>query len=249
MTSDKPYLSVIIPAYNEQKRIVNTILATDKYLSVQPYSYEIVVVDDGSRDETVNTVKNLQKVVKNLFVIENRENHGKGFVVKRGMLETQGKIRLFMDADNATTVDHFEKMKPYFDKGAKVVIASRSTKDAKGTEQAVKQAFYKRLLGQAGNLFIQIMVIPGIWDTQCGFKAVTDTAAQEIFSRTLDNRWGFDIEMLGIAHALGYGIEKIPVHWVNDPNSKVSLKNYLQVLIETVVIRMNLWTGKYHITQ
>lgn len=243
----KPYLSVVIPAYNEEKRIPNTLLAADKYLSTQSYSYEIVVVDDGSKDNTVQTVKNMQKVVKNLYVIENVQNHGKGYVVRKGMLESRGDIRLFMDADNATSVDHFSKMKPYFDKGAKVVIGSRDNWDAKGAVQAVKQPFYKRLLGNMGNLVIQIMVVPGIWDTQCGFKATTERAAKEIFSRSLVDRWGFDSEMLGIAHALGYKIEKIPVYWINDPNSKVSLKVYIEVLLETFKIRWNLWTGKYNI--
>jgi dolichyl-phosphate beta-glucosyltransferase len=243
----KPYLSVVIPAYNEEKRLPNTLLAADKYLSTQPYSYEIVVVDDGSKDTTVQTAKNMQKVVKNLYIIENAQNHGKGYVVKKGMLESRGDVRLFMDADNATSVDHFAKMKPYFDKGAKVVIGSRDDWDAKGSVQAVKQPFHKRMLGNMGNLLIQIMVVPGIWDTQCGFKATTERAGKEIFSRGLIDRWGFDIEMLGIARALGYKIEKIPVYWVNDPNSKVSLKAYIQVLLETFTIRWNLWTGKYNI--
>lgn len=246
-TKQQPYLSVLIPAYNEQKRITGTLLAVDKYLSKQSYTYEIVVMDDGSKDETVNTVKNLQKIVKNLNIMENSQNHGKGYVVRQGMLKSNGQIRLFMDADNATTVNHFEKMIPFFEKGADVVIGTRNQKDAPGAEQAVKQPFYKRLFAMMGNIFIQIMVIPGIWDTQCGFKATTENAAKDIFTRGLIDRWGFDIEMLGIAKALGRKIEKIPVHWINDLNSKVSLKAYFQVLWETVKIRINLTTGKYHI--
>ena len=243
---EKIYLSVIIPAYNEEKRISNTLLEIDKYLSDQDYSYEIIVVSDGSKDKTAAIVNKFSDLVKNLKLIDNKKNHGKGWVVRQGMLEAKGQYRLFMDADNATTIDHFEKMIPLFKQGFKVVIGSRDGKDAPGAKQAVSQSFLKRQLGNFGNILIQLLAVSGIWDTQCGFKAFTDKATDDIFKRCLIDRWGFDIEALAVARKLDYRIGIIPVNWVNDPNSKVSLKGYLNTFRELFKIKWNLITNKYN---
>lgn len=221
------FLSVIIPAYNEEKRIGKTLLAVDHYLTAQKYDYEIVVVNDGATDNTAEVVRGFKKMVKNLRLIDNKQNHGKGWVVRQGMLESNGQIRLFMDADNSTTLDHFEKMIPLFKEGYDIVIGTRDKKDARGAKQAVPQSFFKRLLGNAGNLLIQVFTVPGIWDTQCGFKAFTDKAAQAVFSKGRIDRWGFDIEALALAKKLKLKIGIIPVYWVNDAESHVSLKGYL----------------------
>jgi glycosyltransferase involved in cell wall biosynthesis len=242
---EKVYLSVIIPAYNEEKRISNTLLDIDHYLSQQDYTYEIIVVNDGSKDKTVQIVKKFTDLVKHLRLIDNQENHGKGWVVRQGILEAQGEIRLFMDADNATTIDHFEKMIPFFEQGYQVVIGSRDKKDASGAKQAVPQSFLKRQLGNLGNLLIQLMAVSGIWDTQCGFKAFKAKAAQDIFSRAKIDRWGFDIEALALARKLGYRIGVIPVNWVNDPDSRVNWKGYLNTFRELFKIKWNLIRGKY----
>ena len=239
------YLSVIIPAYNESKRITNTLLDIDLYLSKQKYDYEIVVVDDGSKDNTVKVVNELTQLVKNLRIIDNKENHGKGWVVRQGMLESLGQIRLFMDADNATTINHFEKMIPLFEQGYSVVVGSRDNKDAAGAKQAVPQSFFKRLLGNSGNLLIQFLAVPGIWDTQCGFKAFTNKVAEDIFRLSLINRWGFDIEALALAKKLKHKIGIIPVNWINDPNSRVTLRGYLNTFRELFKIKWNLIIGKY----
>jgi len=239
------FLSVIIPAYNESKRITNTLLDIDYYLSKQDYSYEILVVNDGSKDKTVEVVEKVADLVKNLRIIDNKKNHGKGWVVRQGMLESLGQIRLFMDADNATTINHFEKMIPLFEQGYRIVIGSRDSKDAAGAKQAVSQPFYKRLLGNFGNLLIQLLAVPGIWDTQCGFKAFTDKTAKSIFKRSLIDRWGFDIEALALAKKLSYKIGIIPTYWINDPNSRVSLRGYLNTFRELFKIKFNLIFGKY----
>ncbi len=239
------YLSVIIPAYNEEKRISKTLLEIDKYLSQQKYSYQILVVDDGSKDKTVEVVNKLKELVNHLEVIDNQQNHGKAWVVRQGMLEADGQIRLFTDADNATSIDHFEKMIPLFKKDYDIVIGSRDKKDAKGAQQAVPQSFIKRQLGNLGNLLIQFLAVSGIWDTQCGFKAFTADAAESIFSRCRINQWGLDIEVLAIARKFGYKIGIIPVYWVNDPHSKVSWKGYLRTFKELFKIKWNLITKKY----
>lgn len=243
------YLSVVIPAYNEEKRIGATLLSIDKYLSLQKYSYEILVVSDGSTDKTVDTVHKYKQLVKNLTVIDNLENKGKGAVVRQGLLVSHGKYRVFMDADNSTSLDHAEKMWPLFEKGYHIVIGTRDSKDAKGAAQAVRQPFYRRLIGNIGNLLIQLVAVRGIWDTQCGFKGFSAKSINDIFPRLRINRWGFDIEILAIAKRLNYKIGIIPVYWENDPRSHVKLTGYLNTFRELFIVRWNLWRNKYGIKQ
>ncbi len=239
------YLSVIIPAYNEEKRITRTLEAVSSYLRKQPYTYEILVANDGSKDKTAETVQLASEKDKNIFLIDRKENCGKGFTVREGMFKANGRIRLFTDADNSTDISHFEKMRPFFDRGYDVVIGSRSPRDAEGARQAVSQSLLKRLLGMAGNLFIQIMAVKGIWDTQAGFKAFRDYAAEAIFPKVRIYGWGFDIEVLAISRKLGYKIGIIPLNWINDPHSHVKFSGYLQVLLQTAKIRWNLFRKKY----
>jgi len=241
------YLSIVIPAYNEEKRIGATLLAIGKYMEKQKYAYEILVVSDGSTDKTVDVVQKYKQLVKNLEVIDNLENKGKGAVVRQGMLAARGKYRIFMDADNSTAVDHVEKMWPFFEKGYHIVIGTRDSKDAKGSVQAVKQPLHRILIGNAGNLLIQLLAVPGIWDTQCGFKGFSDKAVEDIFPRLKINRWGFDIEILAIAKRLGYKIGIFPVYWENDPKSHVKFTGYLNTFRELFIIRWNLWRNKYGI--
>ncbi len=247
MASKETFLSVVIPAYNEENRISNTLLDIDRYLSKQDYAYEILVVNDGSTDKTAQIVNKFSKLVAQLKLIDNQQNHGKGWVVRQGMLEAEGEVRLFMDADNATTIDHFEKMIPLFKEECDIVIGSRDKKDVKGARQEVAQSFLKRLLGALGNILIQIVAVRGVWDTQCGFKAFTGKAAEDIFGRSLIDRWGFDIEALALARKLKYKIGIIPVKWINDPHSKVSLKGYLNTFRELFKIKWNLIRGRYHL--
>ncbi len=239
------YLSVIIPAYNEERRIGRTLEVVSSYLQTQPYTYEILVVSDGSKDGTADVVRRIGEKDKNIFIIDRKENRGKGFTVKEGMLKANGRIRLFTDADNSTDMVHFEKMRPLFDQGYDIVIGSRNPRDAKGARQAVSQPLFKRLLGMAGNIFIQIMAVRGIWDTQAGFKAFRDYAAEAIFPKVRIYGWGFDIEVLTIARKLNYKIGIIPLNWINDPYSHVKLSGYLQVLLQTIKIRWNLFRKKY----
>lgn len=235
-------LSVIIPAYNEENRLSKTLQAVDTYLKKQSYDYEILVVSDGSTDNTVQVAKDTG--ITGLRVIDNKENHGKGYVVRQGMLEAKGDFRLFMDADNATSVDHVEKMWPEVEKGFEVVICSR---DIAGSVLEVPQTWFRRRLGDVFNLIVQIFSgLWGIWDTQCGFKGFTKKATEDIFLKATINRWAFDVELLVLAKKQGYRIKEIPVTWINDPHSsKVKLKGMLKMLIEVVQIRINMWTGKY----
>jgi glycosyltransferase involved in cell wall biosynthesis len=233
----QPYLSIIIPAYNEAERIPKTLLDIDKRLEGAEYSYEILVVNDGSKDNTAEIVRSMTKVVSNLKLIDLRDNAGKGGAVRQGMLLATGKIRLFTDADNSTSIDHFNAMMPLFKEGYDVVIGSRAMK---GSKLDPAEPIYRQIPGKLGNLFIQALLLPGIWDTQCGFKAFTDEAALAIFEVSKIAGWGFDVEVLTLAKRRGYKIKEIPVHWVNDTRSHVGFSAYLKVLAETIKIRLSL---------
>ncbi len=240
-------LSIIIPAYNEEKRISKTLDSLNEYLEKQDYSYEIIVVSDGSKDDTVKIVKEKRKNIENLRVIDNKENKGKGFVVKQGMMEAKGKYKLFMDADNSTSINHIEKAWPLLAEGYEIVIGSRDSRDNSEAKQVIKQSFSRRFLGNFGNLIIQMLAVPGIWDTQCGFKVFTNRIASEIFPKMKINGWGFDIEALFIAKIMGYKnkIGIIPVKWINDSESKVGIGGYFQVFKELFQIRLNHLKGNY----
>ncbi len=179
----------------------------------------------------------------NLRLIDNRENHGKGFVVRQGLLEAKGDYRLFTDADNSTAIDQAEKLLPYFGQGYDIVIGSR---DIKGAVLANPQPWHRRMLGEVFNLFVQIIVgLWGIWDSQCGFKIITAKAAQDILPRCKIDRWAFDPEILIIARKSGYKIKEAPVVWVNDPESKVKFGCMVKMGMDLLKIRWNLITKKY----
>jgi glycosyltransferase involved in cell wall biosynthesis len=246
MAAADVYLSVVVPAYNEAERLPQTLRRLDEYLTRRAFGYEILVVLDGPTDRTRDVVKAMANEIPHLSVVNRSLNRGKGFTVKEGMLGAAGRIRLFTDADNSTDIAHFEKMQPFFDAGYDLVIASRNSKDAANAEEAIPQAWYKRWTGRIGNLIVQLLVVPGIWDTQCGFKAFRADVAERIFSNTKIEGWGFDIEVLALARAFNYKIGIIPAHWINDPRSHVRPSDYAEVLGDTLRVRANLRARKYN---
>jgi len=247
MTQTDIDLSVIVPAYNEAARLPKTLSRLQEYLAGKSFTYEILVVLDGPTDATLDVLGRLSKQIDYLGIIDRRLNRGKGYTVKEGMLAARGQIRLFTDADNSTDIDHFDKMKPLFDQGCDIVIASRNAADAAGAAQVVSQAWYKRAIGRLGNRLVQVVAVPGIWDTQCGFKAFRAEAAERIFSQMTLDRWGFDIEVLALAQRLNYKIGIVPARWLNDDRSHVKMSDYLRVLGDTFTVRRNLLTGKYNL--
>lgn len=237
------YLSVVIPAYNEEKRLPKTLIEIDRYLSQQKFDYEIVVINDGSKDRTAYLVKNLQHRVACLKLIDNKENHGKGYVVRQGLLAANGKIRLFTDADNSTSIDQVEKMIPLFEKGGHIVIGSR---DIKGAVLDPPQPALRVFIGNVFNLMVQIIVgLWGIKDTQCGFKALSAEAAQKILPKCRIDRWAFDPEILKIGKKMRYKIYEVPVYWKNDLESKVKMSSTIKMALDLLKIRWNLITRKY----
>jgi dolichyl-phosphate beta-glucosyltransferase len=238
------HLSVVIPAYNEEKRLPRTLEAIDDYLRKQSYDYEILVVNDGSKDTTAEIVRAMSSVIKNVRLIDNKMNQGKGAVVRQGMLAAEGGYRLFTDADNSTSIDQIEKMWPEFERGFEVVIGSR---DVKGAVLDPPQPFLRHIiLGEGFKLVRKIIV--GLWkvqDTQCGFKCFRKEAAEEIFTRCRINRWAFDPEILVIAGKLKYRIKEIPVLWKNDAESKVKISSVPKFVIDLMRIKLNSIRGMY----
>ncbi len=236
------HISVIIPAYNEEKRIEKTLWSIDRYLSGQSYDYEILVVDDGSRDATVEVVRGLVSQIKGLRLISNKENRGKGWVVRQGMLEAAGKYRLFMDADNSTTVDQIAGFFPYFQKGYDVVIGSRRIKDA---NIVVKQTFLRDFLGGVFRFAVHTLVPLNVADSQAGFKMFSKKATAAVFPRQTICRWAFDVEIISISRKLGLKIKEAPIKWANSAESHVKVSGMCKMLLEVFIVRLKLWTGKY----
>ena len=215
-------LSVIIPAYKEQERIVPTLQIMKDYFSRQGYEWEILVCVDGSPDKTVDVVRGFAAQIPNLQIFDNPQNHGKGWVVRQGMLKATGDFRLFTDADNSTSIEQVEKLLPFVQNdGFDVAIGSIEVSGSKVNEHA---QWYRRAFGHWAKYLIRLVAgLWGIHDTQRGFKLFSQKAATEIFSRAKIDRFGFDIEVLAIAAKLGFKIKEVPVVWENAGGSTVSL--------------------------
>ena len=241
------HLSVIIPAYNEEKIIYNSIINFNNYLKNQKYSYEFIIINDGSSDKTGQKIIKLQKIIDNILFINNKINQGKGAAIREGLLSAQGKYRLFLDADNATSINNLDKVWSHFKIGADIVIASRNHYDAPGAKIAVPQPVWKTFLGKAGNLIFQFLAVRGIRDTQCGFKIFTDNFVKCIIPKTKIKRWAIDAEILALAKKHKHKLKTIPVEWKNSKQkSSVGVKGYFISFKEALQIRWNFIKGKYN---
>ncbi|MEM7133754.1 MAG: dolichyl-phosphate beta-glucosyltransferase [Chloroflexota bacterium] len=246
-SDERPFLSVIVPAYNEEKRIAKTLNAIYKYLALKTFSWELLIVIDGATDNTIGQVLDFAKDKEGeIRWIDRKENRGKGYTVREGMLAANGSYCLFTDADNSTDISHFDQMELLIRSGKDIVICSRDSKDVAGACQAIPQPFHKRLLGNIGNLIIQFIAVPGIWDTQCGFKLFSREAALKIFPLIQNERWMFDVEVLALARRYDYSIGIVPAYWIDDPRTNVhSLLDYVDSLLQTFKIRWHMMTGLY----
>lgn len=249
----KVYLSVIIPSYNEKVNLRKGVLdKINNYLSLQKYSWEVIVVDDGSNDGSYEFTENFSKENKNFRVIKG-EHSGKAGAVTKGMLEANGEIRMFTDMDQATPIEEIEKMLPFFKKGYDVVIGSRTARSG--------SPLSRRIMSKSMIILRKITVgISEIEDSQCGFKMFSDLSAKELFTRLSEIHHGFskihgsnvaagfDVEILLIAYKLGYKIKEVPVEWLYVESRRVSpVKDSINGLFDLLEISSNRLTGKYDI--
>lgn len=234
------HLSIVIPAFNEEPRIGDTLRLANAYLSKQGYDAEIIVVDDGSTDRTAFVVQTLYPDVR---VISYAQNRGKGYAVKTGMLAAAGDYRIFMDADGSTPISDIELFWPRFDDGADIVIGSRSLPQS---QVIVRQHPFRENMGRMFNVLVKLLLIPGFIDTQCGFKGFTARSAQVVLSRQRLDGFSFDTELLYIAQRHGLRIDEVPVLWCNSPHSRVRMfADSARMFWDLFRIRVNGMAGKY----
>lgn len=246
-----PHLSVVIPAYNEEPNFKRGILAeVPKYLEKQGYSWEVIIVDDGSEDETVKLADNFAKKYKGIRVIKN-PHQGKAETVKTGVFESKGELILFTDFDQATPISEIEKLLPYFPK-YDIVIGSRQLPGARRE----KEPIYRHLMGLGFNLVVQTIAVRGIWDTQAGFKCFKGVVAKQVFTKLKVYAKGktvkgalvtaFDVEILFIAKKSGYKIKEVPIIWHHVATTRVNpLKDSLRMFRDVVKVRLNDIRGLY----
>jgi dolichyl-phosphate beta-glucosyltransferase len=228
----KPIISLIIPAYNEEKRLERTLPVIIDYLDQNFDRYEIIVVDDGSADKTAEKAASFSN---NILVIKLQTNQGKGAAVRAGMLEAKGDFLIFSDADLSTPITELPKILEPLKKGADLAIGSRAI-----DQNMIKkhQPFYREFMGKTFNRIVQLLLFKGIKDTQCGFKGFSANAAKKIFSKAKVNGFSFDVEVLFLSQKMNMKIEQRPVEWFNDERSTVSpIKDSLKMLLELFRIR------------
>ncbi|HEY4393282.1 MAG TPA: dolichyl-phosphate beta-glucosyltransferase [Polyangia bacterium] len=236
-------VSVIIPAFNEELRLLPTLERLHAHLSARAMSYEIVVVDDGSRDGTCRVVEAAAARLPNLVLLRQRPNRGKGAAVRRGMLAAGGRIRVMWDADCSMPPEELPRLLAPIAAGrAEIAIGSRYAKGAR----TVKQPRYRVLWGRLCNRFVQRWLVPRVLDTQCGFKAFTAAAALNLFGSATIDGWAFDLEILALARRRGFALEEVGVEWKDDERSRVNpLTDFWKVIREALTIRRNLARGVY----
>lgn len=242
--SDKPFLSIIIPAHNESVRLPHSLGSIRAFVNAQAYQSEVIVVENGSTDDTAEIVTNLLAGWPELRLIQLAAS-GKGLAVKAGMLAASGYYRFMMDADLSMSLDEVNKfLPPRLD--VPVAIASREAPGA----QRINEPYIRHLVGRMFNTLVRTVVLPGLQDSQCGFKCFSAEAAERIFPLQTFTGWSFDVEVLAIARDLGFDLREVPIRWTYEPGSRVSvIKDSLRMAQELFKIRSNVKRGLYRETQ
>jgi dolichyl-phosphate beta-glucosyltransferase len=241
--SHAPRLSVVIPMYNEAHRLRRSLPRLAGYFRGQPYTVELVVVDDGSSDNTVGLAREVLGDSEDVHVIESKPNRGKGHAVKVGMLAARGEVVLFTDADLSTPPDEMEKFWEWFEQGYDVVIGSRKMK---GANIERHQPLWRESMGKVFTWLTNRIATRGISDITCGFKAFKHDSAQELFSRSIIDDWSFDAEVLFIAQQHGKRIKEVPVRWHDERGTKVRiLRDATRAMLGLLKIRLNGLKGVY----
>lgn len=242
--SGQIHLTILVPAFNESKRLPRTLIRIHEYCSQNlRETYEILVIDDGSTDNTTATVQELRAQNPHLQVHRYSENHGKGYALRTGMGLARGRFVLFMDADLSTPVEELEQFLPKLHEGIPVVIATRKSADANITK---RQPLWRESMGKGFTWLSNTILGMNFSDLTCGFKAFESSAGKDLFSRQKIERWAYDAEVLFLAKRAGYRICEIPVTWVNSTDTRVRvLQDVFTSLAALVQIRWNWITGKY----
>lgn len=228
----RPYLSIVIPAYNEQERLKRFVPGIVDFLRAKGQPFEIIVVNDGSRDETAHVARELSKKFPMLRLIDLNPNRGKGGAVKAGTLDARGQYVLFTDADQSTPIDEVDKLLPKMEReGYDMAIGSRSVPGA-CVEQP--QVWYRAVAGKLFGVGTKLFCIHGFYDTQCGFKAMKREVAQKVFPQVTSNSAIFDIEMLVVATRENCRIAEVAVKWVHDPDTRIpyDLRRAIKIWLE-----------------
>ncbi|MBU0569235.1 glycosyltransferase [Patescibacteria group bacterium] len=240
---NKPYLSIVIPVYNESKRL-NTLPTICRYLKKQKYKSELILVNDGSIDNTLSLLKKM-KLPKKIKIISYIENQGKGHAVKKGMLVARGDYKMFFDIDLATPLKFVNIFLKQARKGSDVIIGSRKVRGAKLIK---RQPLLRETLGKGFTFLSCLTLGVNVTDFTCGFKLFSKKATKEIFSRSLINGWGFDAEILFLAQKCSFQIEEIPVTWKDNSATRVRLsKDIINSLKELIHIRANYLKNVYRV--
>jgi glycosyltransferase involved in cell wall biosynthesis len=235
--------SIVVPAYNEAKRLEATLDHVLGYVAARKWNAEVLVVNDGSKDATRDIV--LQRAAHSpaLRLVENPGNRGKGYSVRHGVLEAQGEFILFTDADLASPIEEGEKLLAALAAGADMAIGSRWLDKSLQTRP---QPLYRRVLGRVFNLALRLVLGMNYKDTQCGFKAFRREAAEAVFPLQIIERWGFDPEILFLARRLGFRVDEVAVKWAHQENTKISpIRDGLRMFTELLTIRWYALSGRY----
>ena len=217
----KPDISIIIPAYNEESRLAKTLDDILQYLAERKERFEVIVVDDGSADKTASVALQYEEKTKGVVrMLTYPANRGKGYAVKFGMTNGQGNLLLYNDADGATPIREIERLENAIAQGADIAIGSRA---AFSRDTSVKTVWYRKFMGRSFNSIVNFLLLPGVMDTQCGFKMFKRHAAAEVFGKQKAERFSFDVELLFLARKAGFTVAEVPVNWTNIPGSKVNL--------------------------
>jgi glycosyltransferase involved in cell wall biosynthesis len=237
----KPYLSIIIPAHNEAERLPPSLQKIDTFLNTQGYLAEVLVVENGSSDETLRIAQGYAARMPNLRVLH-EEERGKGLAVKQGMLEAKGKYRFLCDADLSMPIEQVNRFLSPALEMVDVAIGSREVPGAKRFDEPS----YRHLIGRMFNTMVRWILLPGLQDTQCGFKCFSAEVAEKVFPLQTLKGMSFDAEVLFIARKKGFQVQEIPIDWYFNPDSRVRLfQDSLHMALDLLLIRLNAVRGRY----
>jgi len=236
-----PFFSIVIPAYNEEHRLPSTLEQLFHFLGKQPFASEIIVVENGSDDQTFEIAQQFADRQKNVHVLRS-EQRGKGLAIQRGVLAASGEYIFMCDADLSMPVEEISKFIPPQLEGVDIAIASR---EAPGSVR-YNEPYYRHFTGRVFNTLIRLLVLPRLQDTQCGFKCIRAEVARDIFPYQTLTGWAFDVELLYIARHHGYHVAEIPIHWYFNADSKISVfRDSLRMFLDLLRIKRNARRGLY----